>query len=76
MELCFLLYEFLVLSNVEHLYTRYKHSIPSTMSECKSQNTLHYSIKIYLRMMKMFELSDIAQVELELYILCQILGIG
>lgn len=34
-ELCASLDEFL--SNVEHLYTRYKHSIPSTMSECKSR---------------------------------------
>ena len=33
-ELCASLDEFL--SNVEHLYTRYKHSIPSTMSECKN----------------------------------------
>lgn len=67
------------LSNVEHLYTRYKHSIPSTMSECKSRK--------YFKALSDKDLEDedmlfgvgrdIAQVELELYILCQIiLGIG
>ena len=76
-ELCASLDEFL--SNVEHLYTRYKHSIPSTMSECKSRK--------YFKALSDKDLEDedmlfgvgrdIAQVELELYILCQIiLGIG
>lgn len=76
-ELCASLDEFL--SNVEHLYTRYKHSIPSTMSECKNRK--------YFKALSDKDLEDedmlfgvgrdIAQVELELYILCQIiLGIG
>ena len=76
-ELCTSLDEFL--SNVEHLYTRYKHSIPSTMSECKSRK--------YFKALSDKDLEDedmlfgvgrdIAQVELELYILCQIiLGIS
>lgn len=76
-ELCTSLDEFL--SHVEHLYIRYKHSIPSTMSECKSRK--------YFKALSDKDLEDedmlfgvgrdIAQVELELYILCQIiLGIS
>lgn len=64
------------LTNVEGLYCCYKYSVPSQRSESKSQ--------LYFKALPEKELSDdamlygerrdSAQIELELYILCQILG--
>lgn len=64
------------LANVEELYLSYKYSIPSQRSESKS--------RLYFKALHEKELSDEdmlygqhrdkAQIELELYILCQILG--
>ena len=64
------------LSKVEELYSRYKHSIPSERSESTSRH--------YFMALPESELSDedmlygcrrdIAQIELELYILCQIIN--
>ena len=63
------------LYTVERLYTFYKHSVPSERSESKSRQ--------YFRALLERELSDEdmlygkrrdpAQIELELYILCQVL---
>lgn len=63
-------------ANIEDLYFRYKHSVPSERSECKS--------RMYFRALPEKSLSDEAmlygerrdkaQIELELYVLCQILG--
>ena len=63
------------LSNVELLYDRYKHSVPSEVSE--------YKKKKYFKALSEKDLEDEdmlfgtgrdkAQIELELYILCQIL---
>jgi hypothetical protein len=67
------------LSNVEHLYVRYKHSIPSEKSECKSRKYFKALSEKDLEDEDMlFGTSrDKAQIELELYILCQIiLGIN
>lgn len=62
-------------SHVEDLYRRYKHSVPSQRSEGKS--------RLYFKALPEKELSDeamlygerreSAQIELELYILCQII---
>ncbi|MDC1809096.1 hypothetical protein POZ03_01320 [Bacteroides uniformis] len=62
--------------NVEELYCRYKHSVPSERSEGKSRL---YFIALPERSltgdeMLFGERRDKAQIELELYILCQILG--
>lgn len=64
------------LANVEELYHNYKHSVPSERSEGKSQR--------YFKALPEKELSDEAmlygerrdkaQVELELYLLCQIIN--
>ena len=63
------------LSNVELLYDRYKHSVPSEVSE--------YKKKKYFKALSEKDLEDEdmlfgtgrdkAQIELELYILCQII---
>lgn len=63
-------------SNVEELYHRYKHSVPSERSEGKSrlyfmalpEKSLDDDDMLY------GERRDRAQIELELYVLCQILG--
>lgn len=64
------------LSQVEELYYRYKHSIPSERSESKSHR---YFVTLPERSlsdedMLYGERRDKAQIELELYILCQILN--
>lgn len=64
------------LSQVEELYYRYKHSIPSERSESKSHQ---YFVALPERSlsdedMLYGERRDKAQIELELYILCQILN--
>lgn len=64
------------LANVEELYLTYKHSVPSERSESKSrqyflafpERSLSDDAMLY------GERRDKAQIELELYILCQILG--
>lgn len=66
--------EFLL--NVEELFYRYKHSVPSERSESKS--------RLYFRALPEKDLSDDAmlfgerrdkaQIELELYLLCQLLN--
>lgn len=64
------------LANVEELYRTYKHSVPSERSESKSrqyflafpERSLSDDAMLY------GERRDKAQIELELYILCQILG--
>lgn len=63
------------LSHVEELYRRYKHSVPSERSESRARH--------YFRALPERELSDeamlygerrdTAQIELELYLLCQVL---
>lgn len=65
-----------LLSNVEELFYRYKHSVPSERSESKS--------RLYFRALPEKSLSDDAmlygerrdkaQIELELYLLCQLLN--
>ena len=65
-----------LLSNVEELFYRYKHSVPSERSESKP--------RLYFRALPEKDLSDDAmlfgerrdkaQVELELYLLCQLLN--
>lgn len=65
-----------LLSHVEELYYRYKHSVPSERSESKS--------RLYFKALPEKDLSDDAmlygerrdkaQIELELYLLCQILN--
>lgn len=64
------------LANVEELYHRYKHSVPSERSESKSRR---YFMALPERnlsddAMLYGERRDKAQIELELYILCQILN--
>lgn len=64
------------LANVEELYHRYKHSVPSERSESKSRR---YFMALPERnlsddAMLFGERRDKAQIELELYVLCQILG--
>lgn len=64
------------LANVEELYRTYKHSVPSERSASKSrqyflafpERSLSDDAMLY------GERRDKAQIELELYILCQILG--
>lgn len=63
------------LSEIERLYSRYKHSVPTERSEGQQRR--------YFKAFSEYELSDedllfgirrdIAQIELELFILCQIL---
>lgn len=64
------------LTNVEELYRRYKHSVPSERSESKSRR---YFMALPERnlsddAMLYGECRDKAQIELELYILCQIIN--
>ena len=64
------------LANVEELYHRYKHSVPSERSESKSRR---YFMALPERnlsddAMLCGERRDKAQIELELYILCQIIN--
>lgn len=64
------------LSQIDELYNRYKHSIPSERSESKSHR---YFVALPERNlsdedMLYGERRDKAQIELELYILCQILN--
>ena len=64
------------LANVEELYRIYKHSVPSERSESKScryfmalpEKSLNDDAMLF------GERRDKAQIELELYVLCQILG--
>lgn len=63
-------------SKVEDLYDRYKHSLPSERSESKSRR---YFMALPERelsddAMLYGERRDKAQIELELFILCQLLG--
>lgn len=64
------------LAEVEELYHRYKHSVPSERSEGKSR--LYFMAlpekKLCDDDMLYGERRDKAQIELELYVLCQILG--
>lgn len=65
-----------VLENVEELYCRYKNSVPSERSESKShryftalpEKSLNDDAMLY------GERRDKAQIELELYVLCQIIN--
>lgn len=64
------------LANVEELYHRYKHSVPSERSESKSRQ---YFMALPERSlndddMLFGERRDKAQIELELYILCQVIN--
>lgn len=64
------------LANVEELYHRYKHSVPSERSESKSRQ---YFMALPERSlsdddMLFGERRDKVQIELELYILCQIIN--
>lgn len=64
------------LTHVEELYHRYKHSVPSERSQSKSRQ---YFIALPERNlndddMLFGERRDKAQIELELYILCQIIN--
>lgn len=64
------------LSNVEELYDSYKHSVPSERSESKLR---HYFTALSEKdlsdeAMLYGERRDKAQIELELYILCQIIN--
>ena len=63
-------------TNVEGLYARYKHSIPSERSESKSRRyfTALSEKDIDDDAMLYGERRDKAQIELELYVLCQILN--
>ena len=64
------------LAQVEELYRRYKHSVPSERSESKSRRYFKALPESHLDddAMMYGENRDKAQVELELYILCQILS--
>lgn len=64
------------LSNVEELYRQYKHSIPSERSESKARRYFRALPEKNLSDEAMLygERRDKAQIELELYVLCQILG--
>lgn len=63
-------------TKMEELYQRYKHSVPSERSESKSRRyfTALPEKSLSDEAMLYGERRDIAQVELELYLLCQILG--
>lgn len=64
------------LANVEELYHRYKHSVPSERSEGKSRRYFMALPEKDLSDDDMLygEHRDKAQIELELYILCQIIN--
>lgn len=64
------------LANVEKLYHRYKHSVPSERSESKSRRYFMALPEARLEDDAMLygERRDKAQIELELYVLGQILG--
>lgn len=64
------------LANVEELYYRYKHSVPSERSEGKSRRyfTALPERELDDQAMLYGERRDKAQIELELYVLGQILG--
>lgn len=64
------------LANVEELYYRYKHSVPSERSEGKSRRyfTALPERELDDQAMLYGERRDKAQIELELFILCQILN--
>lgn len=64
------------LANVEELYHRYKHSVPSERSESKSRRYFMALPEKDLSDDDMLygEHRDKAQIELELYILCQIIN--
>lgn len=64
------------LANVEELYRIYKHSVPSERSESKSRRYFMALPEKSLNddAMLFGERRDKAQIELELYVLCQILG--
>lgn len=63
-------------TSVEELYRRYKHSIPSERSQSKSHRyfTALPEKSLEDEAMLYGERRDKAQIELELYVLCQILG--
>jgi len=63
-------------TNMEELYNRYKHSVPSERSESKSRRyfTALPEKSLADEAMLYGERRDKAQIELELYLLCQILG--
>lgn len=63
-------------TNVEELYRIYKHSVPSERSESKSRQYFMALPEKSLNddAMLFGERRDKAQIELELYVLCQILG--
>nr|DAE30330.1 MAG TPA: hypothetical protein [virus sp. ct5rm7] len=63
-------------SKMEELYRRYKHSVPSERSEGKSRQYFRALSEKDLDDEDMLygERRDKAQVELELYLLCQLLG--
>lgn len=65
-----------LLANVEELYYRYKHSVPSERSEGKSRRyfTALPERELDDQAMLYGERRDKAQIELELYVLGQILG--
>lgn len=64
------------LSVIEGLYERYKHSLPSERSESKSQKYFRALSESQLDDDDMMygEQRDIAQIKLELYVLCQVLN--
>ncbi len=63
-------------SNVERLYNRYQHSVPSERSESKSRQYFRALPErdVDDESMLFGERRDKAQIELELYILCQIIN--
>ena len=63
------------LSEIEMLYQRYKHSVPSECSESKSRKYFKALSELDLSDDDMMfgERRDKAQIELELYFLCQII---
>lgn len=63
-------------ANVEELYHRYKHSVPSERSDSKSRQYFRALPEKSLRDDDMLygQRRDKAQIELELYVLCQILN--
>ncbi len=64
-----------VLAHIEDLYLRYKHSLPSERSESKSRRYFMAlpEKKLSDEDMMYGERRDKAQIELELYLLCQII---
>lgn len=64
------------LANVEELYYRYKHSVPSERSESKLRRyfTAQPERELDNQAMLYGERRDKAQIALELYVLCQILN--